>query len=172
MEHKDGANSTAAIGFTYTVDHYRAGKLLASDTEHNLIPTQGLNHALGVLLKGDTQVSSWYIGLFEGNYTPTPTATGATIVALSTESTAYTEATRQAWVGGAVANGAVTNEDNRAAFTINATKTIYGGFMVSSPVKGASSDFLLSAVRFSSPKNVEAGDILRVRAAFTNVSAV
>lgn len=170
MEAAATAGGKTEVGFVYTVDHYRNGELIDSITQHNLIPTQGLNHLLGVALKGVTQVSNWYVGLYEGNYTPTSAATGATIVALSTECTAYTEATRQQWVGGLVASGSVTNADSRATFTMNATKNVYGAFLVSSPVKGATSDVLFSVVRFSTVKPVESGDILRVRAEFSSVS--
>lgn len=171
MELRDNASSEVAVGLTYTIDHYRDGQLIDSQTQHNLIPTEGLNHLISAVLKGGTQVSNWYVGLYEGNYTPTSTATGSTIVSLSTECTAYTEATRQQWVGGTVANGAVSNADSRATFTFNANKTIFGGFLVSSPVKGASADTLFSVVRFSTAKPVESGDILRVRADFASASA-
>ena len=171
MEQTKAMEAGGKMGFIYRVDHFRNGVLIDTSEDHNLIPTQGLNHALDVMLKAGVQITSWYVGIFEGNYTPIPAVTGATIVAAATECVAYAEATRPAWVGGAIANGFVTNDANRAAFTMNAAKAVYGGFLVSSPVKGGASDVIVSAVRFSTVKNVEAGDILRVRAEFTNISA-
>lgn len=171
MENAVIAGSAQQMGFVYHVEHYRNGALLEVSETHNLIPTEGLNHALGVMLKGDTQQTSWYVAIYEGNYTPIAGATASNITTAATECVAYAEATRQQWVGGTVANGFVSNTDSRAVFTMNATKKVYGGFLVSSPVKGSSTGVLVSVVRFATAKDVETGDILRVRAEFTNVSA-
>jgi hypothetical protein len=171
MEQQDTAQGTLQSGFTYYVDHVRNGEVIGTDEVHNLIPTEGLNHILSVVLKAGTQQTNWYVGLFEGNYTPTATITAATVTATATECTAYTEATREAWVGGTVANGFVTNTDSRAEFTMNATKAVYGAFVVSSATKSSGSGVLISIARFPTVKNVESGDLLRVRAEFTNVSA-
>jgi hypothetical protein len=171
MDNTAAAKGKIALGFTYTVDHIRAGKVLGSEPVHNLIPEEGLNHAIGVLLKAETQQANWYLGLFEGDYTPTDAVTAGTVVSLATECTAYDESARPQWVGGTVDEGFVTNEDNRAVFTMNADKTIYGGFLISSSTKGSGVGKLLSIVRFPTAKDVEDGDILRLRAELTNVSA-
>lgn len=162
---------TTHMGFTYTVEHLRNGELIDTFQVSNLVPDEGLNHALGVLLKAETQQTTWYVGLFEGNYTPTNTITAATVTSVATECTAYDETTRVEWIGGAISGGAVSNTASTAAFTINATKAIYGGFMVSSSAKSSTVGILVSIVRFPTVKNVEATDILRVTASFTNISA-
>jgi len=159
------------VAFEWKVSLERGGVVLWAERIKNIIPTEGLDHLLGVTLKGSAQHATWYIGVFEGNYTPAAGATAANIVVNATESTAYEEASRPTWVGGTVSGGVVSNADSPAVFTFNATKTIYGGFLVSSLTKGGSAGSLLSVVRFSTAKAMEAGDILRITAGITAVSA-
>lgn len=153
------------FGLVYTIDVLdKDGNVTDSEVIHNLIPTEGLNHTLGVLFKGASQVPTWYIGLYEGVYTPGPTDTAATIAASATECSAYAETSRVPFVSGAVAAGSVDNSASRAEFTMNANKTVYGGFLVSSSTKGGTNGVLLSVVRFTSPKVLESGSVLRVTA--------
>lgn len=159
-------------GFTYLIEQLdKDGKVVDSETVHNLIPTEGLNHVLNILLKSASQVATWYIGLYEGNYTPVAGDTMATFPAQATETTAYTSATRLAFVPGTVAAATVDNSASPAQFTFNATKTVYGGFIGSASAKGSTSGVLLSAVRFGSPKSLDADSVLRVTAGFTMASA-
>ncbi len=153
------------FGLVYTVDVLdKHGNVVDTETVHNVVPTEGLNHTLGVVFKGVSQVPNWYLGLYEGVYTPGPADTAATIAANATECSAYAEATRVAFVSGAVAAGSVDNSASRAEFTLNANKTIYGGFLISSSTKGGTNGVLLSVVRFTSPKVLESGSVLRVTA--------
>ena len=163
-------NELARAGFVFEFEHVRRGVVIDRWTQHNLMPIEGLNHLLGVLLKGSTQIGTWYCGLYEGNYTPISTDTAATFSASATETTAYVEATRVPIVFGAVAGGTVNNAASKAEFTLNADKTIYGGFIASSAAKGATAGVLLSAIKLSSPKAPTAGDILRATAGFTIAS--
>lgn len=159
-------------GFEYLVEIVdKDGVVRDRETVHNLMPVDGLNHMIGATLKGTAQVTSWFVGLYEGNYTPTPLDTAASFPTSATECTAYTETTRQALTLGAVSGGAADNSASRAEFTFSADKTVYGGFVASSSAKGATSGTLLSAVRFSSPKTISAGSTLRVTAGFVLVSA-
>jgi hypothetical protein len=157
-------------GFAYLVEHVRAGRVIERELVHNLMPTEGLNYALSAALTGGAQVSAWYIGLFEGNYTPQASDTAATFPGLATETTAYSGSVRLPWTYSAVAAGATNNSASKAEFTASATKTIYGGFLSSSSVRGGTTGTLLSVVRFSSPKTVDSGDILRITAGFTLTS--
>jgi hypothetical protein len=162
---------TAKAGFKYLVEVIGAdGFVRDREVIHNLMPVEGLNHLLGVALKSSAQVATWYVGLYEGNYTPVPGDTAAGFPTSATETTAYDETTRQVLTLGAVLSGAVDNSANRAQFTLNATKTIYGGFISSSSAKSSTSGVLLSAVKFSSPKSLESGEILRLTAGFTITS--
>ena len=55
----------------------------------------------------------------------------------------------------------------RATFTFNATKSIYGAFLVSNATKGGTAGTLFSAARFSAAKSVVAGDQLLLTYSFT-----
>lgn len=165
-------NTVLRPGFVYTVETIdRHGNVLDVERIHNLMPTEGLNHLIATEFKGGTQVATWYIGLYEGNYTPTASDTAATFPALATECVAYDESTRVEFVDGAVSSGAMDNSASRAEFTFNADKTVYGGFISSAAAKSATSGVLSSVVRFSSPKQPGDGGVLRVTAGFEFLSA-
>lgn len=161
----------ANIGFQYTVEHIRDGEVLSTEVVDNIIPTEGCNYVLNTSFVAGAALTPWYVGLFEGNYTPVAGDTAATFPASATECTAYAEAARVTWVPGTVAAGAVDNSASRAVFTVNATKTVYGGFMTSVATKGSTLGVLGSAVRFAAPKAVTSGDILRVTSGVTLVGA-
>ena len=155
----------------WEVEHWRDGELLGVDISDNLIVDQGLNHLLDVVLHGTTPVSPWYIGIFEGNYTPVAGATAASITADSTESTAYTESTRVAYDEAAAASKVTTNSASKATFTCNATKTMYGAFLASASAKSATTGTLLAVTRFTTTRAVVSADILLVTYTITAASA-
>jgi hypothetical protein len=163
-------NEKMQAGFTYTIETVRDGIVIDTEVAHNLMPTEGVNHLLGVLLKAGTQNTTWYAGVFEGNYTPTIADTAAAFPADATESTAYSETNRVALILSTPSSGSIDNIASKAEFTFTATKTIYGGFISSALAKGATSGVLLSVVRFPSPKTVDAATILRATAGFTLIS--
>jgi len=165
-----------AMGLTvagvFDIEHRRGGDLLHRELAPNVIPTEGLNHILSVLVAGGAQVNPWYVGLFEGNVTPGASLTHATIPSVLTETTAYDETTRQSYVGGSISGGAVDNSASRAVFTINATKTVYGGFLASSNVKGSTSaGTCLAAAKFASSRAVIDNDELAVKYSLTLTSS-
>lgn len=150
------------VGGVFHVDHVRDGEVIDSWSSQNLVTNEGLNHILGVEFNGSTQITTWYIGLFEGNYTPVAAVTAATITAASTECTAYAAATRVEYVEAAPASQSITNSASRASFVFNATKTIYGAFLVSASAKSATTGTLFAASRFAASKAVVADDELLV----------
>jgi hypothetical protein len=163
---------TLCPGFVWTfevVDN-ETGEVRDSETVHNIMPTEGLNHMLATELKGGAQVANWYVGVYEGAYTPVATDTMATFPANATECTTYAGATRPALTLGAIANGAVDNFAATTDFAFNAMKTVYGGFVSSSSAKGGTAGFLLSAVRAASAKLLDDTSTLRVKVSFTMVS--
>lgn len=164
--------STAPVtGATYLVEHIRGKNVLNVERVRNLVPTEGLNHVVDVVIRRGTQATGWYIGLFEGNYTPSMTDTASTFPIQAVECTAYAPASRPAFTYGALGNGMVDNTNARAEFTFTAGKTVYGAFLAPAGSKGAPTAPLLSAARFADPKVVVAGDILRVTATFEAASA-
>lgn len=142
-----------------------------AETINNLMPVEGLTHMLATEFAGGSQVSTWYVGIFEGNYTPLSTDTMLLFPAAATECTAYDETVRQTFTEATPAAGAVTNAANRAEFTMSATKTVYGGFISSSSVKGGTTGVLASAAKFSTAKTVDDGDLLRVTASVSATSS-
>lgn len=159
------------VGGAFDTEHSRDGELLGRDLSPNIIPTEGLNHLLDVLVHGSTQISPWYIALFEGNVTPAANLTGATFASTCTETTAYNETARVPYNEGAAAAGATDNGANRAVFTMNATKTIYGGAMLSTSPKSDATGLILAASKFSASRAVIAADELAVKYTLTATSS-
>lgn len=155
----------------FELEHRRNGKLIGRDISSNIVTTEGLNHILSVVLGAGSAVSPWYVALFEGNYTPVAGLTAATFTASATECTAYDEAARVAYVEGTPSGGVIDNSASRAVFTMNATKTIYGGALLSVSTKSSTSGTLLAAARFSSSRAVVVADELSVRYSLTLTSS-
>lgn len=160
MENSFGSN--LKVGGVFDYELRRKDGTVETWQSHNLVVNQGLDHFLDVVLHAVTPVNPWYVAVFEGNYTPLATDTAATIVAASTECTAYDEATRQEYVEAAASGQSITNSASRATFTFNATKTIYGAFLASASAKSASTGTLLAADKAAVAKAVTSGDQLLV----------
>lgn len=151
----------------YHLVHKRKGIVIDEWDDHNLVVNQGLNYQLGVALQGVAQISAWYLGIFQGNYTPVLTDTAATVSVNSTECSSYTQGARQLWQPAAAASQSITNSANPATFTFNAAVTVYGAFMVSSNAIGGTSGTLWGEAAFSSAKAVSSGDQLLITYTFT-----
>lgn len=145
-------------------------EVLHRELSSNIVTTEGLNHILDVVLHASTQVTTWYIAPFEGNYTPVAGLTAATFTAAATECTAYDEATRVAYVEAAASGGVTTNAASRAVFTINASKTLYGAALLSASAKSSTSGVCLAAARFSSSRAVVDNDEVAVSYSLTLTS--
>ncbi|MCP4210873.1 MAG: hypothetical protein GY764_05280 [Halieaceae bacterium] len=150
------------IGGVFTHDVRRDGVLLGEQSDGNIVVNEGLDHILDVAFHGITATPTWYIGIFEGNYTPIATVTAATITAASTESTAYDETYRVEWVEAAAASQSITNSASKATFTMNDTKTIYGAFLISDRDKSDTAGVLAAASAFSASRSLVATDELLV----------
>ena len=164
----------AQIGFEYTlrvINPDGTEDVAQRETVHNLMPIEGINHMLDVLLADAVNNATWYIGLYSGNYTPTANDTMEDFPGDASEIDGeYDETTRVEFVDGTIASGSVDNTGNEATFTFNSTITVRGGFISSDSAIGATTGVLLSAVKFGSPKNMTAGASLIVTAGFTVVS--
>lgn len=158
-------------GATYQFEQWRGGRLIDTWESRNIIPVEGLNHILSVVVANGSQNTTWYVGLFEGNYTPVTGDTMATFVASATECDDYDEAARPAFVESAPSGGSTSNASSKAEFTMSAAKTIYGVFLSSVATKNATSGTLLSASKFSTAKVVDNDDILRVTVTLTLTSS-
>ncbi len=161
------ATDTLRTAGKWTGQHIRDGIVIDEWEDKNLVVNEGLNALLDIMFNASTQITAWYVGVFEGNYTPIATVTAATIASASTECTAYASATRPQYVSAGASAQSITNSASRASFVFNATKTIYGAFIVSSATKAGTSGTLFSAARFSASKAVVSGDELLLTYTFT-----
>lgn len=150
---------------------FKCWKTLSEEDVDNLVVDQGLNHILGVELGGVTQITQWYLGLFQGNYTPVSGDTAATIAGNSTECSSFTSSTRPLWQPAAASGKSITNSANPAVFTFNASVTIYGAFLDSLATIGGTSGTLFAAAQFASSKPVASSDQLLVTYTFNAASA-
>lgn len=148
------------VGGKFIGEIVRNGEIIDRWEDHNLVVNEGLNHLLDTVFHGGTPVTTWYLGVFEGNYTPVATVTAATIAAAATECTAYDESTRVEYAEAAASSQSITNAASKATFTFNASKTIYGAFLASASGKSATSGVLFSAARFGTAKAVADDDQL------------
>lgn len=152
--------------------HYRKDKLIDEWKEHNICTDEGLNALLDIMFHSATQLTTWYVLIFETDTTPVAGTTYA--VPVWTECTAYDEATRPEFVEAAASGKSLTNSANKASFTINATKTIYGAALVAggtgAPTKGdaAGGGTLYCASKFAVSKPVVSADVLNVTVTLTS----
>jgi hypothetical protein len=150
--------SGAKLGGVFEIDCYRPdGSLAWHERAENIMTDEGLNRNLNVFWHGTTQTSPWYMGLVETDTVPAAGMTYDTPV--FTECTAYDETTRPAYNEALSTAKSTTNSANKAAFTMNATKTIYGAFLASVSTKGdhtAGADNVLACyARFSASQAVQ-----------------
>lgn len=144
--------------------HYRQGVLFDHwKTPPNVITDEGKNQLLNVQFNGGAQINPWYVGIFEGNYTPAAGDTGGSFPAAATECIAYDEVSRPQFDEATSIAKSITNTASRAVFTFNDTKDLYGGFLISLAAKGAGGGTLFAAKRFTTtPRSVVPTDILQV----------
>lgn len=158
------------LGFQYIVGHRRGSRILSVERVLNLMPLEGINHMFNVEFHAVAQVSTWFVGIFEGNYTPVSTDIMATFPSVATETVAYVSATRPEWVEGAATLGTIDNAAAEAVFVLNADKLVRGAFLSSSAVKAGVAGVLASAARFATPKDGQSGDEILVTVPFELVS--
>lgn len=157
-------------GGIFTVDHIRDGRIIDTWQSDNIVVDEGLNYLLDAALSAATPSTTFYLLLFSNNYTPI----AATVITSLTEVNAkIDETTRPVWVEAGVSSKTITNTASPAAFTFNASETVYGAALCrGSAVKGETSvTKLIAASKFTSARNLEATDILNVKYTLTASSS-
>lgn len=86
------------------------------------------------------------------------------------ETTAYDESVRQTLTLGSVSGQSVSNTASKAVFTISATKTISGAFLITNSTKGGTSGIIMGAAFFSTARDVLDDDTLNVTVTLTAVT--
>lgn len=160
------------LGFTYEISHRRAGRVLSVERVHNLMPIEGINHMFDVQFHAAAQVTTWFVGVYSGDFTPLPTTTMATLPGAATEFTGYTSLTRVEWSESAPTGGTISNAAAEALFVLTSPITLRGAFLSSSSVKGGITGVLASATKFVTPKPGEVDDEIFITIPFELISTV
>ncbi len=153
-----------ALSGKWTVTHRAAdGRIISVENIDNTITNEGIDYLLNAGLHGGTQISSWYIAPWSTNTTPTTGHTYATPG--NTETTAYSESTRQEWAEGAASSQSVTNA-TAATITASGAVTVYGfgivggGTGATTKADTAGGGTLLSSGLFASGKTLATNETL------------
>ena len=164
-------NPRIPVGTLWEFEHFRKGRLIDQWQQGNVNTNEGLNGFLDVMFHDATKIATWYMCTFEDDYTPLITNTYA--VPGYTECTAITEGTRPAFNEAAASSKVITNSANKATFTFNATKTIYGAALVGGGTDGntkgntAGGGTLFCSSKFGASKSVVNTDVLLVTCTIT-----
>jgi len=147
----------------FRVEHYnKDGKLLATYRFPNGIVDVGLNMILDVMFDGGSQSTTWYIGLVDNSgWTAFANADTMASHAGWSESTAYTETARPEWTAGTPSSRSITNSST-VDFSINASVTLKGIFIVDNATKSGTSGTLWSTAAFASTVSANSGDTLKI----------
>jgi len=149
------------------------GNLKWETTAPNLVVNVGLQDMNAQYFKGSAYTAAWYIGLYGAGASNTPAAGDtASSHAGWTEVVPYSNATRPAATFGTAttANPSVqTNSASPASYSINATSTVGGAFLISNSTKSGTTGILFSASDFTAPgdRSVVSGDTLNVTYTFS-----
>jgi len=163
------STETAAATGVYKIQcHDALGNLKWEAESKNLVVNVGLQDMNAKYFTGSAYTAAWYIGLYGAGASNTPAASDTmSSHAGWTENTGYSNATRPVCTFGTptTANPSVaTNSASPASFTINATSTVGGAFLVSNSTKGGTTGTLFSAADFGAPgdRSVANADVLTV----------
>ena len=140
---------------------FRNGVLIDEDLTHNGITVGGKNSLFNIMFGGGSQITTWYFGLIDNSATTLNDSTDTMGSHSWAENTAYAETVRQTWSPGSASAASITNA-TAATFTINATGTLYGMFVVSNNTKSGTTGTLWSTAAFSTTKSVASGDTVKL----------
>lgn len=151
----------------FKVSHYdKSGKLKDRYYVPNGIVNDGKISILNIMFGGSAQSTTWYIGLING---PSPTlAVGDTMASHPgwTENEEYSDGVRQEWDEAAASldgSDVKMKTTTEAVFSIDQDmQSIAGLFITSNDVKGDTTGTLWSTALFSSVKNLDNGDTLKI----------
>jgi hypothetical protein len=174
-------NTTAArvgAGGVFTMQCFDAdGNLKWESSLPNLVVNVGLQDMNTQYFKGSAYTAAWYIGLYGAAASNNPAA-GDTSASHAgwTEVVPYSNATRPAATFGTATTAdpsVISNSASPASYTINATATVGGAFLISNSTKSGTTGILFSASDFAAPgdRSVASGDTLNVTYTF-NLDAV
>lgn len=163
-------NHNVTIGQLYKVECYdKNGNLKWEDGFENLVVTTGRNQYLDATLKTGATSPVWYVGLKDA----VAAVAGDTMASHAgwAELVPYSNAVRPTFTPGTIASGSVDNSASKAVFTVNATATVGGAFIVNNSTKAGTTGILLGAGEFGAARSVINGDTLNVTVTCSITSA-
>lgn len=151
------------LGGRFHVECYdKNGNLRWKEDITNGITNVGKNKLLDVMFHADTPVTTWYIGLVDNaGFTAFADADTMASHAGWSEFTAYSESTRVEWTEGAAASQQITNA-SPVSFSINASGTVHGIFVVSDSTKSGTTGILWATAALAANRAVNNGDSLKI----------
>lgn len=164
LEEESGLCHTAyPKGFIKAEIIRKDGTVEELNWSRNGITNEGFNDILGVYFHGDTQNTAWYALLISNSSFSTLAATDVMASHAGwTESTAYSDSTRQQIPFNAAASKSIANTTT-ATFNINADGTVIKGIGVTSNnTKGGTTGKLWATGLFGSDQTLNNGDILKI----------
>jgi hypothetical protein len=169
-----GASDKVAAGGVFTVQCIGAdGQVKWEENLKNLVVNQGLQDMNTKYFSGSAYTATWFIGLYGAASSNDPTAadTAASHPGF-TEIVPYSNATRPAATFGAATTAdpsVISNSAAPAVYTINATATVGGAFLISNNTKSGTTGVLFSASDFAAPgdRNVSSGDTIQITYTFS-----
>ena len=153
-----------------TMEHWRKGELLYTETGTNTFTTEGMAKLLNIIFHDISKAAShiWYVGIFKNNITPALADTAAKLGS----GNAYGECqdadyddpltNRPAYTTEDTSTAVITNVNAKAHFVMNASITVYGAFLADAAAKTAATGTLMCAKRFGTPRAVIADDEIYV----------
>ena len=176
---KHRLESNIELHANWFTEHWRNNSLLAFDNQgSNIFTTEGRNFILDEIFNSAGAVSAdLYVGLFDQNVVPAAADTAAAKLGAAGDygelqaTTEMDEAARQAYEAAAAASSNVTNAANKATFTIAATRTIYGGFIVTDSDPTSTAGTLICAKAFTASRAVVDNDVLNILISITLTSS-
>jgi hypothetical protein len=149
------------------------GQVKWEENLKNLVVNVGLKDMNDKYFTGSAYTATWYIGLYGAAASNDPAA-GDTAASHAgwTEVVPYSNATRPAATFAAATTAdpsVITNSASPASFSIDATATVGGAFLISDNTKSGSTGVLFSASDFDAPgdRSVASGDQINVTYTFS-----
>lgn len=138
------------------------------ESRYNTVMTAGKNDLLTNYFKGSAYTAAFFVGLVDNaSFTAISAADTAASHTGWVESVAYSNSTRPALTLGTASAGSIDNSASKASYTINATATINGAFLITNSTKSGTTGTLYSASSFGATRGVLSGDTLNVQVTLT-----